>query len=49
MSDHGGAVVSEAIYAWCPSCADGSEVGISRSEAEAWADQHNQENHSDEE
>jgi len=44
-----GAGVTEAIYAWCSDCADGSEVGISRAEAEAWADAHNKENHSDEE
>lgn len=40
-----GAGVSEAIYAWCSDCSEGSEVGITRSEAEAWASEHNQENH----
>jgi len=43
-----GAGVSEAIYAYCSDCAEGSEVGITRSEAEAWADQHNKDNHEEE-
>jgi hypothetical protein len=43
-----GAGVSEAIYAYCADCGDGSEVGITRAEAEAWADKHNEENHHEE-
>jgi hypothetical protein len=35
------------MYAWCNSCAEGSEVGISRDEAEAWAKQHDTDNHED--
>lgn len=41
MSAH----ISTAVYAWCDSCADGSEVGVSRSEAEAWAIEHDKYNH----
>ncbi|AOZ64616.1 hypothetical protein SEA_ROSIEPOSIE_61 [Arthrobacter phage RosiePosie] len=37
--------VQEALYAWCPSCSMGSDVGIMRAEAEAWAAGHNEENH----
>jgi hypothetical protein len=41
------AQVQFAFYAWCADCADGSDVGISSYEAEAWAAEHDQDNHED--
>jgi len=41
MSAH----ISTAVYAWCTDCSDGSEVGISRQEAESWAAEHDKYNH----
>jgi len=40
--------ISTAVYAWCSDCADGSEVGISRAEAESWAAKHDKDNHEEE-
>ncbi|AYD81556.1 hypothetical protein HYP71_gp062 [Arthrobacter phage KBurrousTX] len=40
--------VQEALYAWCADCSMGSEVGILRAEAEAWADEHDALNHVEE-
>jgi hypothetical protein len=42
-----GAQVQFAFYAWCPDCADGSDVGVSSCEAEEWAKQHDADNHQD--
>lgn len=39
------ATVDYAPYAWCHDCAEGSEVGITRDEAEEWAATHDAENH----
>ena len=39
--------VDYAPYAYCPDCSAGSEVGISTSEAEAWAAQHDKDNHAE--
>ena len=41
------AVVEYAPYAWCHDCAEGSEVGITRDEAQEWAATHDAENHNE--
>lgn len=41
------AVVDYAPYAWCHDCVEGSEVGITRDEAQEWAANHDAENHNE--